>query len=118
MSTRFTKYAYGAEPFRYAFANVAASQTDAAVIAAVAGKKIRVIALAFVAGATATTATFNTKPSGAGSAISPLYANAANGGAVLGENQAGWFETVAGEGLSLTTGTGSTTGVNVTYVLY
>lgn len=113
----FSKLVLGQAPGR-AFANVAASQTDAAVVAAVAGKKIRVVAVAFVCGATATNATFNSKPSGAGSAISMLFANAQNGGAVLPPNEYGWFETSAGEGLSLTTGTGSTTGVQVTYVLY
>lgn len=98
-----------------AFANIAASQTDSAVVAAVTGKIIRVLAVAFVAGGTATNATFNTKPGGAGTAISCLFANAANGGAVLPHNPYGWFETASGEGLSLTTGAGSTTGVLVVY---
>ena len=100
-----------------AFANVAAGQTDSSVVAAVAGKKIRVKALAFVAGGTATTATFNSKGSGAGTACSCLFANAANGGAVLNNNPEGWFETETGEALTLTTGAGSTTGVIVKYVL-
>lgn len=99
-----------------AFANVAASQTDSSIVAAVAGKRIRVKAVAFVCGAVATNATFNSKGSGAGTAISPLFANAANGGAVLPYHERGWFETELGEGLSLTTGAGSTTGVLVTYV--
>lgn len=103
-------------PVKYAFANVAAAATDAAIVAAVADKKIRVIALVCLCGATATTLTFNRKPGGAGTAISMLFANAINGGAVLGFNQAGWFETNAGEGLSATTGAGSTTGVQVVYV--
>jgi len=100
-----------------AVVNVAASQTDSVVVAAVSGRCIRVKALAFVAGGTATTATFNTKGSGAGTAISPLFANAANGGAVIGHNPEGWFETERGEALTLTTGAGSTTGVLVKYVL-
>jgi hypothetical protein len=99
-----------------AFANVAASQTDSSLVAAVSGKKIRVKALAFVCGATATTATFNSKGSGAGTACSPLFANAANGGAVLGHNPEGWFETETGEALTLTTGAGAPTGVIVKYV--
>lgn len=98
------------------FVNVAASQTDSVVVAAVTGKKLRVIALAMVAGATATDATFNSKPAGAGVAISALFANGANGGAVLPRNKEGWFETVAGEGLTVTTGAGSATGIHITYV--
>lgn len=98
-----------------AFANIAASQTDSSLVAAVANKKIRVLSVAFVAGAVATNATFNTKPSGAGTAISMTFANAANGGAVLNHNALGWFETNAGEGLTLTTGAGSTTGVQIVY---
>ena len=112
MGSGFSKFAYGVEPAKYAFANIAASSTASSVVAAVAGKKIRVVALAFVCGATATNATFNS----ASSAISCLFANAANGGAILGENPLGWFETVRGEALTLTTGTGATTGVQVVYV--
>lgn len=97
------------------FANVAASQTDSALVAAKAGKRIAVMSVAFVAGGTATNATFNSKPSGAGTAISMTFANAANGGAVLGHNPHAWFVTQTGEGLSLTTGAGSTTGVQVVY---
>ena len=100
---------------KFAFVNVAAAQTDNAFVAAVAGKKIRVHALAALAGATATTLTFNTKPSGSGVAISPLFANAINGGEVLQYSPVGWFETNAGEGLTITTGAGATTGVLVVY---
>ena len=100
-----------------AFANVAAGTTDGDIVTAVAGKKIRVVSAACVAGATATTLTFNTKPAGAGSAISALFANGANGGEVLGYNPKGWFDTTVSEGLTVTTGAGATTGVHVTYVL-
>lgn len=100
-----------------AFANVAASQTDSVLVAGVSGKRIRVKAVAFIAGGTGTNATFNSKGSGSGTAISPLFANAANGGAVLNNNPEGWFETEAGEALTLTTGAGSSTGVIVKYVL-
>ena len=99
------------------FKNVAAGQTDSSIVAAVSGWRIRVLSLAFVCGGTATNATFNSKGSGAGTACSPLFANAANGGAVLSHNPRGWFETELGEGLTLTTGSGSTTGVIVSYVL-
>lgn len=106
----------GGSRVKYAFANVAASSTDSALVAAVANRKIRVISIAFVCGATATTLTLNTKPSGAGSAISPAFQNAAHGGAVLGFNEGGWCETNVGEGLAATTGTGSTTGILLSYI--
>lgn len=101
----------------FALANIAASQTDSSLVSASSGYKIRVIALAMVSGGTATNVTFNTKPAGSGTAISCLFANGANGGAVLPLNDAGWFETNVGEGLSVTTGAGSTTGIQVVYQL-
>ena len=114
--TSFSKYAYGKVPPTRPFANVAASSTDSVLVAGVPDKKIRVLAFAFVCGGTGTNATFNSKGSGAGAAISPLFANAANGGAVLGINPLGWCETTKGEALTLTTGPGSTTGVLLTTV--
>jgi len=103
-------------PEARAFANVAAATTDGALVAAVPQRRIRVLAVAFVTGATATTALFTSKPSGAGSAVSMTFQNAANAGAVLGYSPVGWFQTAVGEGLSVTTGAGSTTGVQVLYV--
>lgn len=100
---------------KYAAVNVAAGQTDAAVVAAVTAKKIRVLAIAHQAGGTATAITYNTKPVGAGSAISPTFANSANGGTPLPFNPSGWFQTNSGEGLSVTTGAGSPTGILVVY---
>ncbi len=97
---------------KFAFANIAAAQTASSVIAAVTSKKIRVLGVVFVAGATATSITFNS----ASAAITCLFANAANGGAVLPFNPCGWFETVAGEALTATTGAGATTGIQVQYV--
>jgi hypothetical protein len=97
------------------FANIATATTDGQVVAAVSNRRIRVLALAMVCGGTATTATFNTKGSGAGTAISPLFANSANGGAVLPLNDRGWFTTNVGEALTITTGAGSATGILVTY---
>jgi hypothetical protein len=97
-------------------ANIAASTTDGAVITAVAGKKLRILSFRLHAGGTATNATFNSKPAGAGSAISELFACAANGGRAEGFSPVGHFETVAGEGLTLTTAAGSTVGVGGTYI--
>lgn len=95
------------------FVNVAASQTASSVVAAVPGKVIRVLGVVFVTGGTATNATFNS----ASSAISCLFANAANGGAVLPYAEQGWFQTSPGEALTVTTGSGSTTGIQLIYSL-
>lgn len=108
---------YAANDLR-AIANVAASQTDSVVVAAVTGKKIRVTGWGAVCGATATNLTWNTKPAGSDTAISQTFANSINGGEVFGWNPQGWFETGVGEALTVTTGAGSTTGVNVTYTTY
>lgn len=101
---------------KFAKANIAASTTDGAVVAAVATKKLRVLGFRLHAGATATNATFTTKPAGAGTAISELFACGVNGGRAEAYCPVGHFETSAGEGLSLTTGAGSTVGVGVVYV--
>ena len=105
-----------------AFANPAASQTDATLtkeeggtLAAITNRRIVVLAVFCVAGGTATTLTFNSKGSGAGTAITSLIANAANGGIVLNYNERGWFSTNIGETLTVTTGAGSATGINVVY---
>lgn len=98
------------------FANIAASSTDAALITAVPGKALRVQGFIMVTAATATNVTFNTKPSGGGTAISCLFANGSNGGVSAAFNFDGWFTTNAGEGLTVTTGAGSTTGVQVSYI--
>lgn len=95
-----------------AIVNVAASQTDSTVVAAVTGYKIRVVAYYMVSGGTATNVTFQSNST----AIAPLVADGANGGIVLPINEAGWFETTVSEALKVTTGAGSTTGIHVLYV--
>jgi hypothetical protein len=102
---------------RRAFDNVAASQTDDVLVAAVAGYRIRVLQLYALAGDTATALTFNSKGAGAGTAISPLLANGINGGEVLPFNPHGHFETSPGEGLTVTTGAGAATGIGLQYIL-
>jgi len=97
---------------KYAKANVAASQTDSEVVAAVAGAKIRVVSFRLHVGGTATNVTFNS----ASTAISELFACAANGGRAEAFSPVGHFETVAAEALTVTTGAGSTTGIGVVYV--
>lgn len=102
-------------PVKYAKANVAQSQTDASIVAAVTGKRILVVEFRLHAGDTATDVTFNTKPSGSGTAISEKFACAANGGRADGFSSCGHFITGSGEGLTVTTGIGDTTGIGVVY---
>lgn len=96
-------------------ANVAASQTDSVLVAAQGTNRIRVYALALMTGNVATNVTLNSKPAGAGTPIGPLWAAGANGGLVLPHSPDGWFDTAAGEGLSVSTGAGSATGIALTY---
>lgn len=103
-------------PYKRAFANVAASQTDAPIVAAVASKRIAVLSAVALCGDSATALTFNTKPVGAGTGISPLLYNDAAGGEVLPYNPSIWMQTNIGEGLTVTTGSGASTGIIVTYV--
>jgi len=100
-----------------AIGNIAASQTDSSMVAAASGRKIRVTSLAIKSAGTATNVTFNSKPSGSGVAITPLFAMGVNDDLVLPHNPDGWFSTLAGEGLTVTTGTGATVGILVNYEL-
>lgn len=109
-----------AQTSKSVFANVSASTTDQVLVAAPTGtfSIIKVVSVAFVTGATATTAVFNSFPvGGPGTAISCIFQNGSNGGAVLNRNEDGWFWTTAGQSLSITTGIGATTGVIVNYIL-
>lgn len=101
-----------------AFDSVAASATDSSLVAAVANNKIRVIAFMLNHGdTTSSTVTFNTKPAGAGTAISPAWKYPPNSGTSSTQVDEGWFETNRGEGLTVTTSAGSTTGITVVYKL-
>jgi hypothetical protein len=100
------------------WANVAASQTDQILVQAVAGKSIRIMGAKVICGSTATAITFNSKGSGAGTAIGPTDSNAANGGYILPPFNLGWSQTNSGEALSVTTGAGSTTSVRLAYCLF
>ena len=101
----------------FAKANVAASQTDSSVVAAVSAKEILVLGFRVMAGGTATDITFNSKGAGAGVAISEAFQCGANGGQAGAFSPVGHFKTVAGEALTVTTGAGSTVGVGVVYTL-
>jgi hypothetical protein len=99
-----------------AYDAIAASATDSVLVAGQTGTRVRVISLVINQGdTTPSSVTFNSKGSGAGTAISPPLKASANGGFVLPENTDGWFSTLAGESLTVTTGVGSTTSVLVTF---
>ena len=98
-----------------AFANVTASQTDSVLVAAIPGFCIRVLAIYMSPAGTPSSVTFNSKPAGAGTAISAAF-TPASGGMPVSYNPIGWFQTNKGEGLTVTTGSGSTTGIQVVYV--
>ena len=100
---------------QFTFANIAHKTVDGNIVTAVTGKRLRVLGFLFVTGSTATPVTFNSKGSSNGTAISAQFQNGANGGASGTPNELGWFETSLGEALTLTSGTGSTTGVHVVY---
>lgn len=93
--------------------NIAASTGTGEIVAAVTGMRIRVLSVIGLAGGTATELTFKS----GSTAISLLFSNAANGGEILPHNPHGWFQTAAGEALNVTTGAGSTTGIQINYIL-
>lgn len=99
---------------KFAFANIAASTTDGAVITAVSGKKLRILDFKISTVTAATTVVFNTKPAGAGTAISATF-NAPVGLVGSGFCEIGHFETNLSEGLSVTTGAGNTVSIQITY---
>lgn len=103
-----------------AFDSVAASQTDSVLVAGIANSKIRVVGFVLNQGdTTPSPVTFNSKGSGAGTAISPAWKGSPNGGFVVpalsAKSSSGWFETKRGEALTVTTGVGSTTGIMVVF---
>jgi hypothetical protein len=97
-----------------AYVSVAASQTDSVLVAAGTGKIIVHSVVINQGDTTPSTVTFNSKGWGAGTAISPPLKAGANGGFVLPDNP-GWFGTKVGEGLTVTTGAGSTSSIVVVY---
>lgn len=88
--------------------------TDFAVVAAVTSKKIRVLGIIVSSGGNSGV-TFTSKPAGAGTAISSLISVGANDPTVLPVSEFGWFETAAGEGLSVTVAT-TTADISVVYI--
>lgn len=98
--------------------SIAAATTDGVVLAAVTGKNIYVLDLQMSARAAAT-AVLNSKPAGAGAAISEQFNFAANGQASRPMGPAGyWYKTAAAaEGLSMTTvGAGGIVDFSIKYI--
>lgn len=104
---------------RNAFDTISASATDSVLVAAAAdGERVRVLAVILNQGdTTPSSVTFNSKGSGAGTAISPPLKTSANGGFVIPYSKNGWFQTNLGEALTVSTGVGSNTGIVVVYEL-
>lgn len=97
---------------KYAKASIAASTTGGVLVAAVTGKKIRVVSLFALCGATTTNTTLLSNTTAlTGTLVLPVA-----GTLPWQYNPAGWLETVAGEGLKVTTGTGATVEFIVSYV--
>ena len=95
--------------------STAASATDDVVLAAQPGLRIRVLGVVASAEGTSTAITFNSKGSGAGTAISSKLTLAATGPTVIPYAKPGWFQTNAGEGLTVTTGSGATVDFQIIY---
>lgn len=93
-------------------ASVSPSASDFSLIAAVSGKKLRILALVLQCSATATDVLFESSTTTRKHRASA----GVNGGQVLPFNQAGWFETAAGESLTCTTNAGSVTEITGVYV--
>ncbi len=108
---------------RYAYATINASTTDATFtrddgtgLAGVSGFIIRVLGALVVAGSTASSLRFNTKGSGAGTAISPDFPTGVNGGFSVPATAIGIMKTNSGENLTANSG-GGTVYVMLSYVL-
>ena len=97
-------------------ASVNAVQTDSNLVTAVVGKRIKVVQLFLKTATAATNVTFNTKGAGAGTAITAAISSDTNQIA-LPFSKVGWFETLAGEALTVTTGAGGTSAIQIGYVL-
>lgn len=81
------------------YAVIDAASADNTIVAAVTGKKIRVISLFVIASGGENTLRFEAGTGG--TALTGQMQVSDNGGFVLGYNEAGWFETTAGALLNL-----------------
>ena len=76
----------------------AASSGDNTIVAAVTGKKIRVLSLFYLASGTVTV---RFESGAGGTALTGQMQHTAQTGAVLGYNEEGWFETTSGALLNM-----------------
>lgn len=96
------------------FAAIVAAATDNTLVAAVTGKKIRVLALFLVASGGANNARFESGTGG--TALTGVMNLAANGQLSLPYNAAGHFETAAGALLNLELSAATAVGGYLVYV--
>lgn len=113
-STETSTVYNGTTPLTPQFANITASASGVTtIIALVAAKKIRVLAIWLTANAAVNVKwQSHVTPTD----ITGLAYLAANGGYVLPFNPAGWFQTVAGEALDINLSGATPVGGSITYV--
>ena len=90
-----------------------ATSPDTTIISAVSGKKLRIVSLFLVSAGTVTTR-FESGADGA--KLTGQMTLTANSGFVLPYNPVGWFETVAGQALSLELSAGVSVDGSLTYI--
>lgn len=93
-----------------------AGSGDNQIVAAVAGKKIRVLSMFFIAGG-AVDAKFQSDSGGGAADLTGALPLAANGGASLPFNPHGWIQTEAGKKLNLNLGAAVQISGSLTYAL-
>ncbi len=95
--------------------DAAFTTTDGSAMAAAPGYRMRAISYSIVCGSSATAVTFNSKGSGAGTAITSPKTLGANG-VSNADSEYGVFESKVDEKITVSTGSGSTCGVDLAYV--
>ena len=91
--------------------DVEASADSTELVAAVTGQRVRVLGAGISCGGTASTVQFEAD----GTGISAIFNNSIVLPPIPPGSGFGWFETGAGEALDVSTGSGSTTGIQVIY---
>jgi len=97
-------------PVKSVIANPSTATTTS-LVAAVAGKKYRVVGMTIV-----TTLANNVNLESGTTDITAVFPLGANGGLVLPYNEHGWCETAANAALQVTTSAATACGVHVLYV--
>ena len=106
----------GACSLKSAVGQYATGTTDGALVSAVTGKIILVLAAMFTNKGTVTTAVaLRSKPSGAGALISPRFEIVADSNLVIPATEFGYFQTVVSQALTVEN-TGDTVDVFVRYI--